>query len=316
MGTADQNRHRLDKNLLRRTFENAAQGYDEAALLQREVGARMLERLDLISFLPNIILDIGAGTGLASSALAKRYRHAQVIAVDLAVNMLKQARQRVPVWNRWLSGIPGLPAWLESGNVRGFVCGDAEQLPFKTASVDMVFSNLTLQWCDDLDAAFREFRRVLKPGGLLMFSTFGPDTLKELRASWAQVDELNHINVFIDMHDVGDALVRAHLATPVMDVEYFTLTYADVIKLMRDLKTIGAHNITAGRNHSLTGKGRLTALTKAYERYRSDDLLPATYETVYGHAWAPDDVDTPPSQREPGVTRIPLAQLQRPAKHS
>lgn len=267
--------------------------------MQREVGARMLERLDLVRVQPAVILDVGAGTGQCSDALARRYPQARVVALDLAVNMLKKNRTRTPLLERWFS------------NRRGFVCGDAEALPFAPASADMIFSNLTLQWCDDLDLAFREFRRVLKPGGLLMLSTFGPDTLRELRDSWAQVDDFNHVNAFVDMHDIGDALVRARLSAPVMDVEYFTLTYADVPKLMHDLKTLGAHNVTAGRAHGLTGKGRLRHLIAAYEDYRSDGLLPASYEVVYGHAWAPDAAAHSPAA--PGEVTIPLEQIRRAA---
>lgn len=283
--------------MLRRAFERAAHDYDEAALLQREVGRRMLERLDLIRASPTLILDVGAGTGVCSARLARRYKNARVIAVDLALNMLKQARRRVPLINKW------------PRNRQAFVCADAERLPFDNASVDMIFSNLTLQWCNDLDAAFGEFRRVLKPDGLLMFTTFGPDTLKELRASWMQVDDFNHVNAFIDMHDIGDALLRVRLTAPVLDVEYFTLTYTDVLNLMHDLKTLGAHNVTAGRAFSLTGKGRLRRLIAAYENYRYDGLLPASYEVVYGHAWGSEAGDA--LHAEPGVTRIPLAQLRR-----
>ncbi len=289
--------HRLDKNLLRRSFERAAASYDEAAILQREVGTRMLERLDLMRLAPAVIFDIGAGTGANSSALAHRYKDARVIAVDLAVTMLQQARMRMPLINKWL------------GRRQAFVCGDAEHLPFAAASTDMIFSNLTLQWCDDLDGAFNEFSRVLRPGGLLMFSTFGPDTLKELRRSWSQVDDSTHINTFIDMHDVGDALMRARFDAPVMDVENFTLTYETALKLMRDLKAIGAHNVTAGRATGLTGKQRFKAVVEAYEGYRKDGLLPASYEVVYGHAWAPENV--PETSAEPGITRIPVSQIRR-----
>lgn len=296
--TAGQEPHRLDKTLLRRAFERAAQSYDEAALLQREVGARMLERLDLLRLAPQLILDIGAGTGHASAALARRYKDARVIAIDLAVPMLKQARTHVPLVDKWLGGR------------QAFVCGDAERLPLRGASADMIFSNLTLQWCDDLDLIFHEFRRVLKPGGLLMFSTFGPDTLKELRGSWSRVDAFSHINTFIDMHDVGDALMRAHFAAPVMDVENFTLTYPSVHKLMRDLKAIGAHNVTAGRAPGLTGKGRLKAMIDAYEAHRADGLLPASYEVVYGHAWTPERAAA--GNQEAGITRIPITQIRRP----
>lgn len=300
--SSEQNRHRLDKNLLRRAFERAAPRYDEAALLQREVGRRMLERLDLIQIKPQVILDIGCGTGSASRALTQRYKDARLVSVDLAFNMLKEARQRLPFLTRWRAKRPA------------YICADAECLPFDSASADMIFSNLTLQWCDDLDRVFAEFRRVLKPGGLLMFSTFGPDTLKELRASWAQVDDFNHINAFMDMHDIGDALVRARLATPVMDVEHFTLTYPDVLKLMHDLKTLGAHNVTAGRAYGLTGKGRLKALTLAYENYRTAGLLPASYEVVYGHAWGPDHAGM--LNTEPGVAKVSLQQVRRSLRRS
>ena len=296
--TATQEPHRLDKLLLRRAFERAAKGYDETAILQREVGARMLERLDLMRLSPAIILDIGAGTGHASAALARRYKNAHVVAIDLAVGMLEQAQTRVSLFNKWLD------------KRQTFVCADAERLPLLSASADMIFSNLTLQWCDDLDLIFNEFRRVLKPGGLLMFSTFGPDTLRELRRSWSQVDDYSHINTFIDMHDVGDALMRAHFAAPVMDVENFTLTYDSVLKLMHDLKAIGAHNVTAGRSTALTGKDHLKAMIDAYETYRRDGLLPASYEVVYGHAWAPEHSEV--TNKEPGVTRIPITQIRRP----
>ncbi|MCK5092141.1 MAG: methyltransferase domain-containing protein, partial [Gammaproteobacteria bacterium] len=171
---------------------------------------------------------------------------------------------------------------------------DAEILPLKENSCDLIFSNLTLQWCNDLNNTFKEFSRVLKPGGLLLFTSFGPDTLIELRSSWAAVDDFQHVSGFIDMHHVGDALLNAGLADPVMDTENFTLTYSDVYKLMRDLKAVGARNAVYGRNHSLTGKQHLKAMIEEYEKYRCDGVIPATYEVVYGHAWAPD----PGSQSE------------------
>jgi malonyl-CoA O-methyltransferase len=142
-----------------------------------------------------------------------------------------------------------------------------------------------LQWCGDLDAAFREVRRVLRPDGLFAFTTFGPDTLRELRAAWAAVDGYSHVNTFIDMHDIGDALVRAGLTEPVLDVERVTLTYPDVLSLMRDLKVIGAHNVTAGRPRGLVGRGALRRVEAAYEPARRSGLIPATYEVVYGAAW-------------------------------
>lgn len=285
-------RYRLDKARVRRAFTRAAASYDAAAVLQREVGGRMFERLNLVRLTPDTIFDLGAGTGVATADLARRYRGARVIAVDIAEAMLRRARRRAPWRNR-----------------PGYVCGDVEALPFADGSADMVFSNLCIQWCNDLDRAFAEFRRVLRPGGVLMFTTLGPDTLTELRTGWAAADGYSHTNVFRDMHDIGDAVVRAGLAEPVMDAESFTLTYPDLRGLMDDLKALGARNATAGRSRGLTGKGRLRALRARYEQFRRDGLLPATYEVVYGHAWCPNDgIHT---RNERGGAVVPLDQLVR-----
>ena len=260
----------LDRALVRRSFERAAPSYDASAVLQREVGARLLERMELTTLAPQRILDLGCGSGRPTRALRRRYAQAQVLGLDLAHAMLKLARRRQPWWR---------PA--------GFVCAEAALLPFSASSFDLLYANLVLQWCEDLDAALLEWRRVLKSPGLLLFSSFGPDTLKELRAAWSAADAHNHVNRFLDMHDIGDALIRAGFVEPVMDVEQVTLTYDDVFGLMRDLKGIGAHNVTAGRGRGLTGRGRLAAMTEAYEAFRRDGRLPATYEVVYGTAWAP-----------------------------
>ena len=260
----------LHKRSLRDAFDRAAKQYDEVAVLQREVGERIMERLQLVRISPQTILDVGAGTGVFSQALSQRYKKSRVLALDIAPRMLQQARRR----KGWFSR-------------QGFICGDADSLPIASASVDLIFSNFTLQWCGELDRAFAEFRRVLKPGGLLMFSTLGPDTLKELRQSWQTVDGMPHVHDFIDMHDVGDALLRAGLSDPVMDVENFTLAYTDAMQLMRELKIIGAHNAAIDRPPGLTGKGSLKKMLSAYEDLRRDGVLPATYEVVYGHAWGP-----------------------------
>ncbi len=258
-----------EKRLARRSFEQAARSYDAAAVLQQEVAQRLLERLDLMKLEPARVLDLGCGTGHCIPRLMSRYKRADMVALDIAQPMLEQARKR----GRWLRR-------------PHCVCADAEQLPFQSGAFDLVFSNLMLQWCVDIDATFAELQRVLRPGGLLLFTSFGPDTLKELRDSWAQVDGHAHVNAFLDMHDVGDALVKTRFADPVMDVERITLTYPDVWKLMRELKQIGAHNVTAGRPRGLTGKSHMQQLVNAYECYRQTDVLPASYEIVNGHAWA------------------------------
>jgi len=253
---------------VQKSFGRAAKTYDEAAVLQREVATRMLERLDYIKASPKRILDLGCATGEYSARLARMYKKAQVISLDIAEPMLKEVRRR----STW---------WYPIDRV----CGDIQALPIADNSVDLIFSSLALQWCGSLDAAFSEFRRVLKPGGFVMFSTFGPDTLKELRASWAEVDDERHVHDFVDMHDIGDEMLRAGLSQPVMDVETLTLTYNDAYALMRELKDIGAHNIAKQRNRNLTTRSRLKAVVNAYEQFRTDGVLPASYEIVYGHAW-------------------------------
>lgn len=266
----------IDKARVRASFDRAARTYDAAAVLQKEVRLRMLERLELVRIKPANILDAGCGTGHATEALQKKFSNSQVISLDIALGMLQQTRSQESSWKRML----GL------GKQR-LLCADIEQLPLASASLQLIWSNLAIQWCNDLDATFAEMHRVLQPEGLVMFSTFGPDTLKELRAA-ANVDaEHVHVSRFIDMHDIGDALVRAGFSAPVLDVERFTLTYDDVLGVMRDLKAIGAHNAAEGRNRGLLGRGFLQQLTANYEAFRDQGKLPATYEVVYGHAWKP-----------------------------
>lgn len=265
----------IDKLAVRRSFDRAAATYDAAAVLQHEVCKRGLERLDFIRHRPARILDAGCGTGNAWQGLAARYPGAPIIALDLAPGMLRQARAATPWHQRLLRRLPAT------------VCADLECLPLAQGSMNLVWSNLALQWVNALPRAFTEIHRVLVPGGLFMFTTFGPDTLKELRDAQAGVDSHTHVSQFVDMHDIGDMLVGAGFADPVMDMETFTLTYSDVLTLMRDLKAIGAHNAAAGRPQSLSGKAWLEKVTRNYEALRRDGKLPATFEVVYGHAWRP-----------------------------
>jgi malonyl-CoA O-methyltransferase len=246
--------------------------------------------MDFIRLKPRRILDLGAGTGMYSAALMKRYRGAEVVALDIAPGMLRHVQQR--------------GGWLRKPQC---VCADGELLPFADDSFDFIFSNLMLQWCGDLETTFVELRRVLAPGGLLMFATLGPDTLMELRASWEAVDGYTHVNRFIDLHDVGDSLLRTQWAEPVMDSERITVTYRELGRLMKDLKQIGAHNVTSGRPRGLTGKRRWQRFTAAYEQQRKDGVLPASYEIVYGHAWSPVN------KHATGGCEVPLASLQRQA---
>ena len=276
--------YRIDKTRVRASFDRAAASYDAAAVLQKEVRTRMLARLDLVKLSPALILDAGCGTGHASHVLAERFPESRVVSLDLALGMLKMTRAtRIGLRAR-------LASWLGRDRQQ-LVCADIERLPLASASAGLVWSNLALQWCNELDLAFAEAQRVLQPGGLFMFSTLGPDTLKELRAA-AGSDHV-HVSRFIDMHDIGDALVRAGFSAPVLDVERFTLTYDDALSAMRDLKAIGAHNAAAGRPRGLGGRGFLQRIIEGYEPFRQQGKLPATYEVVYGHAWKAESAPRP-----------------------
>lgn len=261
----------LDKHRIAGSFGRVAAAYEKNAVLQKTVAERLLSRLDLLKISPAWVADIGSGTGSTSRRLAARYKSARIAQIDLSPQMLYQSR---------------------SGSRRifskqNYCCADAENLPLAANSIDLVFSSLTFQWCNDLDRAFAEAKRILRPNGLFMFATLGPDTLKELRSSWAAVDDDTHVNTFFDMHDVGDALVRTGLESVVMDTETITMNYPDCFTLMRDLKMVGAHNASRSGPRSLTGKLKLQKMIEAYEQFRQDNVLPATYEIVYGHAWAP-----------------------------
>ena len=258
----------FNQKRVRRAFDAAAKSYDEAAVLQAEVCRRLLEKLDIVRLQPACILDAGCGTGQAFHGLHAHFRQADIIALDLAENMLLETAKRKRLFKRPLP-----------------VCGDVESLPFANESIDLVFSSLSLQWCNDLNCVFSEVLRVLKPGGLFVFSTFGPDTLKELKASWQQINDKTHVNAFIDMHDIGDALLQIGFAEPVMEAEIITVNYSRVDDLMRDLKQIGASVKQPGEQTGLTTPTVLTRLRDAYEVYRTPDGLPASYEIVYGHAW-------------------------------
>ncbi len=285
--------NRLDKRRIARSFNAAAPAYEQHAVLQKTVSARLLERLDLITIKPQQILDAGAGVGSAARHLARRYRRANVLQVDLAQGMLQTSRKKT--WKLF--------------SRHHYLCADVEALPVKSASVDLVFSSLTYQWCENPDAVFAEAARVLRTNGLLLFATLGPDTLKELRASWQAADNGAHVGVFYDMHDIGDALVRTGLEGVVMDTETITLEYPDCKTLMQDIKVIGAHNASTHRSRGLTGRSKIQKMETAYESFRRDGRLPATYEIVYGHAWATSGMKTRAGTT--GVTYIPVEQLRR-----
>ena len=279
----------FDHRQVRRAFSRAAAHYDDAAALQREVGARLSESLDYYddpsrgAAPPAVVVDLGCGPGHAALAMQQRWPKAQVLAIDLAPGMA-QAAQRNAGARRGLFDFGRRPRAL---------CADARALPLRDASVDVLYSNLCLQWVEDLPAVFAGFRRVLKPGGLLLVSTFGPDTLFELRGAFGQADDAPHVSPFASIAQFGDAMIAAGFKDPVLDRDEFTLGHADLGALMRELRTLGATNAMRGRRRSLTGRARFARAAQAYEPLRRPageplgGLLPATWEVIYAHAWGP-----------------------------
>lgn len=296
----------IDPRAVRRGFARAAATYDAAAALQREIGARMAQRLDYVKLAPAAILDAGCGTGGAVGELGLRYSGARVVAFDIALPMVAAARRRSHAGRTVLRRLLRPFASARTGTEPAFVCADIDALPFAGVSFDLVWSNLALQWVNDLPRAFAEFRRVLKVGGLLSFTTFGPDTLREVRAAFAGVDGSTHTNRFIDMHDIGDMLVHAGFAGPVMDMEEITLTYATPQALLVELKAIGAANRTRGRPRGLTGRARWSRFIGRLEALSREGRIPATFEVVYGHAWKGE-----PRRTAEG---LPIVKLQRPGQ--
>lgn len=271
MSQSDKQKLASEKQRIQRHFDAKAIRYESSAVLQRNVCEELLQRLDLTTLKPSVILDAGCGTGWGTQGLLKKYSRAKIISLDLSPQMLRQTKTK--------------GGWFRKPKL---VCADAEDIPLEDESVDLVYSNLMLQWCD-YRKVFAEFKRILKPDGLLMFSTFGPDTLKELKQSWAQVDDHAHVNEFTDMHDLGDELIHAGLAEPVMDMDMMTLLYDEPVSVMADLRAIGANTALNNQNKSaergLVTPAKLKRVIEFYETFRSDGKVPASYEVIFGHAW-------------------------------
>lgn len=282
----------VDTAQVRRRFARAAAGYGEADFFAREIDRRMQERLDYVRIAPAAILDLGCSRGASLGGLRERYPDAAALGVDIAPPMLQAARPPKSAWPRWLKlGREATPAYLAA---------DAVRLPLRGGSVGLVWSNLLLHWLDDPLPALREAHRVLETGGLLMFSTLGPDTFKELRGAFA--DGYAHTQRTIDMHDLGDMLVETGFADPVMDMEVVRLTYDSVDAMLAELRAAGSACAMKARRHGLTGKGAWAAVRTAYESLRQDGKLPATFEVVYGHAWK-----AAPKQTEDGRAIVRFA---------
>ena len=250
-----------DKRQVAASFSRAAASYDAVAELQRHVGTQLLARLP-VSLQPHRWLDLGSGTGYFTRALGERYGQGMGLAVDIAEGMLRHARPQ--------------------GGAAHFIAGDAEALPLQTASVDLLFSSLALQWCADFPRVLSEAQRVLRPGGVLAFSSLCVGTLQELRDSWQAVDGFVHVNRFRRFEDYQQCCAASGMQVLSLQRQAQTLHFPDLRSLTTSLKDLGAHNLNPGRPGGLTGRARIRALVEAYERWRQPAGLPATYQVVYG----------------------------------
>jgi len=287
----------MNKADIARSFSLAAGTYDKHAFVQQEIANRLLERLDYLKKKPRLILDVGAGTGQHTRALQQKFPESTVIGIDIAQGMAQFAKSKQS-WQFWK-------------NAPQYLCADAESLPFGKNSVDLIFSNFTLQWCADLELVFTEFKRIVKPNGMIFFSTLGPNTLHELKTSFATVDNNSHVNEFVDMHDIGDYLLNCHFGDPVIDMEMITIHYPNVKSLLIDLKGTGAHNMSPLRLKGCLSKQQYLRMVAAYETLKQQNgLIPASYEVVYGHAWQQQPSHLYPEDSE-GVVRIPADKIPR-----
>lgn len=281
----------FDPRQVRRAFSRASAGYASAAKLQAEIETRLLESLDYYAEgregdarTPSLVVDLGCGPGRATRAIQQRWPKAKVLALDLAMPMLRQHDAETSALARALPG--PFARLLTRGPAR--ICADARALPLADHSIDLLFSNLCLQWIEDLPAVFAGFRRVLKPGGMLVVSTFGTDTLYELRSAFAQADAIPHVSPFASIAQFGDALIASGFRNPVLDRDDLVTRYEDLPALTRELRAIGATNALHARRHTLTGKTRFTNAANAYETFRDGGRLPATWEIISALAWAPE----------------------------
>ena len=264
----------FDRRQLQHSFGRAAAGYAEVAMLQRESESRLLEQLEVLEArVPARVLDVGSGPGRASGVMKGRWPGSEVVAMDIALPMLGQVPKHTRFWRP----------------VRR-VCAEAAKLPFADGSFDLIFSNMCLQWVPDLPVALAEFRRVLRPQGLLLFTSFGPDTLLELREAYLAAGEAHPpLSPFAAIQQVGDALISSGFRNPVLERENFRLTYPDAMALLRELRAIGAGDARNGRRRGLGGRSRQSRMIAAYETQRdSDGRLPSTWEVISAMAWAPE----------------------------
>ena len=252
----------LDKSGIKRSFAAASKTYDSVAALQRTVGLELLHAIDA-SKLTGTLLDLGCGTGFLTGELLAHAAYETTIALDIALSMLQTTQRKLADRRDVI-----------------YVCADAEQLPFAAHSIDGVFSNLALQWCSDLDAVFTGIKRALKPEGLLVFSTFGPQTLQELKSAWATVDDYHHVNTFYSETQLQQFLQQAGFNNCRLESRLYSSRYDTVWSLMQELKQLGAHHVMAGRNNKITTKAAMQQMIAAYEKHQVAGQIPATFEVI------------------------------------
>jgi malonyl-CoA O-methyltransferase len=276
-----------DKRAARRGFDRAA-AFESACFIHDEARARLLERLELLRLTPAVAVDLGCATGRGAAALAARYPEAVVVAVDSSLGMARGASATL------------------AGSAASVLGGDAERLPLRAASADLVLANLLLPWCRP-ERVFAEAARVLTDGGALLFATLGPDTLQEVRAAFAAVDDMIHVHPAFDMHDLGDFGMAAGLAEPVLDVDRIEVTYSGVQALVRDLRAVGGVNAAGARRRTLTGRRRWSRFVERLP-HRADGRLAVTVELILGLAWGRGPQ---PPKLSGGEIRVPVAGIKR-----
>jgi malonyl-CoA O-methyltransferase len=284
------NQQPLDNKTVRRHLKRAHRTFNQTAVLRREVAKRLEERLDFMKIAPRTILNIGARLGYLAGLLQQRFASATLITLEQVADLLTD--------QIYFKDIVHKP-----------IASGYQQLPFQDHSIDLIVSNLALHYSDNMTQCMAEFYRVLKPNGLLLFSTVGPDTLKELRDSFTTVDDQAHVYSFIDMHDLGDVLLQQGFVDPVMDAQMISMRYLTVKDLLHDLHGVGAQNALVNRQQGLMGKNKWQQMLAHYDTLRIEGLIPASFEIVYGSAWMPEKILRAANSHNEVV--VPLSEIMR-----
>jgi len=267
----------INKSLKRIIFDRAAKTYDEFAVLQHQIIDNLVDRLEFVKIDPKLIMDLGSGTCRAGQLLQRKYKKTKIINLDFSENMLLQGQIKNKNFLQWVRRKKDM-----------YICSDFEKLPFAKNIFDMVWSSSSIQWASDIDQLLKGVFNALKPGGLFILSSFGPETLVELNQISKKIFNKSTTSHFIDMHDLGDLLLNLGFQNPVLDREIFVMTYQHPSDLFKDLKRIGATSGNMDDFKGMKSRGYLEKIINEYSNYKKDNLYPASYEVIYAHAWKPD----------------------------